>query len=82
MCVPGLRSKSHPFPSMSVFRLPFRLIFHLSGYIILAFSGDQSWAELLRKPYVLGGPQMRGQNQRWLHPPCILMGPKVGGTDM
>ena len=50
-----------------------------SDYITLALSGAQKWAELLRHPCVLGGPQKRGQNQKWLHHPCLL---GVGGIAM
>ena len=27
----------------------------------------------------LGVPNRRGQNQKWLHHPCLLGGPKMGG---
>ena len=26
------------------------------------------------------GPQQEGQNQKWLHHPCLLVGPKMGGN--
>ena len=35
-----------------------------SGCLTLAFSGAQKRAELLRNPYVPGGPQQRGQNRK------------------
>ena len=34
-----------------------------SGYLTPAFSGAQKREEVLRNPYILGGPQQRGQNQ-------------------
>ena len=46
------------------------------GYHTLAFSGGQNWAELLRNPCVLGGPQ---QNQELATSPRLLGGPQVGG---
>ena len=45
-----------------------------SGYIISAFSGPQKWAELLCHPLDLGDAKKRGQNQKWLHHPCLLGG--------
>ena len=50
-----------------------------SGYLTPAFSGAHKWAELLHNPCILGGPQTRGQNQKWLPHPCLLWGPQVGG---
>ena len=50
-----------------------------SGYLKAAFSGAHKWAELLHNPYVLTGPQTRGQIQKWLSHPCRLSGPQVGG---
>ena len=44
---------------------------HRSGYISPAFSGAQKRAELLHHHWVLGGPHKRGQNQKWLHHPCL-----------
>ena len=38
-----------------------------SGYITPAFLGAHKWAEFLRNPCILGGPQQRGQNQNWLY---------------
>ena len=35
-----------------------------NGYLILAFPGAHKWAEVLGNPYVLGGLQTRGQNQK------------------
>ena len=37
---------------------------------------------MLRNPYILGGPQRqaRGENQKWLPHPCLLGGPKEGGS--
>ena len=55
-----------------------------SDYLTLAFAGAQKRAEVLRKPCILGDPQRqaRGENQRWLHHPCLLGGPKEGGIAM
>ena len=52
-----------------------------SGYPNPAFLGAQKRAELLRNPYILGGPQhqVRGQNQNWLPRPYLLGAPKEGG---
>ena len=44
-------------------------------YLNPAFSGARKRAELLHNPYVLGGSQKGGQNQKWLHHPCLLGGP-------
>ena len=33
---------------------------------LAAFSGAQNRLEIRRHPYILGGPQTRGQNQKWL----------------
>ena len=41
-----------------------------SGYLTPRFSGAHKWAEVLRNPSVLRGPQKRGQNQKWLPHPC------------
>ena len=51
------------------------------GSLTPAFSGAQKWAELLRNPCFIGGPQRqaRGHNQNWLPHPCLLRGAKVGG---
>ena len=43
-----------------------------SGYLTPTFLGAHKWAEVLRNPCVLGGPQKRGQNQKWLPHPCLL----------
>ena len=51
-----------------------------SGCLTPALSGAQKRAEVLRNPYVLGGPQTRGQNQKWLPHPCLVGGPKEGGS--
>ena len=48
------------------------------GYLTPAFSGAHMLAELLRNPCVLGGPQTRGQHQKWLHHPCLFGGPTSG----
>ena len=45
-----------------------------NGYLSHAFSGAHKWAEVLRNPYILGGPQTRGPNQKWLPHPCLLAG--------
>ena len=37
----------------------------------------QDWAEMLSNPCVLGGPQERGQNQKWVQHACLLGGPKL-----
>ena len=37
-----------------------------TGYLTPAFSGAQKWAELLWDACVLGGPETRGQKQKWL----------------
>ena len=50
-----------------------------SGYLTLAFSGGHEWAELLRNPSILGGPQTGKKNQIWVPHPCLLGGPKKGG---
>ena len=65
-------------------------------YITLAFSGAQDWAELLCDPYVLGGPQTKGQikpgyitptysgAQDWadvLRQPGVLGGPEARGQN-
>ena len=42
-----------------------------SGYITPAFLGAQNWAEMLHNHCILGGPQQRGQIQKWLHNPCL-----------
>ena len=49
-----------------------------SGYPTPAFSGAKTKEELLRNRYILGDPQQRGQNQKWLPHPCLLKGPQVG----
>ena len=36
------------------------------AFLPLASSRAQKWAQLLRNLCVLGGPQQRGQNQKWL----------------
>ena len=38
----------------------------------LAFSGTQKWAVLLGNTDILGNSHKRGQNQKWLHQPCLL----------
>ena len=43
-------------------------------------AGAHKWAEMLHHPYILGGPQQRGQNQNWLPHSCFLGGPKEGGN--
>ena len=42
-----------------------------SGYITPTFSGARKWAEMLYNPSIPGGPQQRGQNQKWIHNPCL-----------
>ena len=37
-----------------------------SGCLTSTFSGGHKRAEVLRNPCILGGPQTRGQNQKWL----------------
>ena len=51
-----------------------------SGYITPAFSGAHKWAELLRKPCILGSPQCQAweENMKWLPHPCLLGGPEEG----
>ena len=51
-----------------------------SGYLTTPFLGAHKWAELLRNPSILRGPQTRGQNQKWLPHPCPLGGPQAGGS--
>ena len=52
-----------------------------SGCLTSAFSGAQKRAEMLRLPCILGDPQTKGgQNQKWLPHPCLLRGPKEGGS--
>ena len=53
-----------------------------SGYSNPAFLGAHKSAEVLHNPYILGGPQTRGPNQKWLLHPCLLWGPQVGGIAM
>ena len=49
-----------------------------SGYLTLAFLETRKMAGMLCNPWILGGPQQRGQNQKWLPHPCVLGGPKRG----
>ena len=49
-----------------------------SGCLTPTFSGAHKWAELLRRPYILGGAQKWGSDQKWLPHPCLLGGPQVG----
>ena len=51
-----------------------------SGYVTLAFSGAQRRAEMLRNPYVLGGPQRqaRGAKSEVATSPLPSRGPKRG----
>ena len=52
-----------------------------SGCLTLASSGAHKWAEMLRHPYILGDPQIKGgQNQKWVPHRCLLGGPQVGGN--
>ena len=53
-----------------------------SGCLILAFWGAHKWAKVLCNLCILGGPQTRGQNQKWLPHPCLLGGPKEGQSAM
>ena len=48
------------------------------GCITSAFSRAQKRGKVLRNPYVLGGPQTRGHNQKWPPHPCLLGVPKEG----
>ena len=50
-----------------------------SCYSTPAFSEGPKWVELLRNPCILGSPQKRDQNQKWLLHPCLLGGPQKGG---
>ena len=45
-----------------------------SGNITPTFSRAQSRAQMLRKPFVRGGPQTRGENPKWHPQPCVLQG--------
>ena len=47
------------------------------GYLTPAFSGAQTRAEVLNSQ---GSPNKGGQNQNWLPHPCLLGGPKEGGS--
>ena len=49
-----------------------------SCYVTPAFSGGRKRAGLRCNPCILGGPQQRRQNQKWLPHPCLLGGPKEG----
>ena len=49
-----------------------------NGCLTLAFLGAHKRAEVLRNPCVFGGPQKRGQNQKWLPHPYLLGGPQEG----
>ena len=49
-----------------------------SGYHTPAFSGAQKWVELVRNACILGGPQTRGQTQKWQPHPYLLEGPQLG----
>ena len=53
-----------------------------NGYLNPAFSGAEKRAELLRNPHILGRPHCKAQggNQKWLPHPCLLGGPKEGGS--
>ena len=55
-----------------------------SGYLTPAFLVVHKWAELLRNPCILGGPQRqaRGDDQKWLPHPYLLGDPKEGGGAM
>ena len=50
------------------------------GGLMLAFSGGQNRAGLLRKPDILGGPQPQapGQIPKWLPHPRLLGAPAEG----
>ena len=50
-----------------------------SGYFTSVFSGAGKRAEVLRNACILGGPQLQGQNQKWLPYPFPPGGPKEGG---
>ena len=52
--------------------------------LTLAFSEAHNQAELLCHPCILGGfqHQARGENQKWLPHPCLLIGPQLGGIAM
>ena len=50
------------------------------GCLTRAFSGAHKWAEVLRNPGILEGPQTRGPNKNWLPHACLLGGPHMGGS--
>ena len=54
------------------------------GCVTPAFSGALMWAELLRNPCIIGGPQhqARGLSQNGLPHPCLLRPSKPGGIAM
>ena len=52
------------------------------AYITPTFSGAYKWAELLRNPCVLRGPQKRGENQKRVRHPCLVRGPQMGRNAM
>ena len=49
-----------------------------SGCLTTFFSGAHKWTEVKRYARILGGPQTRGQNLKWLPHPCLLGGLQVG----
>ena len=49
-----------------------------SGYLTPVFSGAHKRAEVPCNPFILKGPQQRGQNQKWLPHPCLIVGQKKG----
>ena len=51
-----------------------------SGYLNHAFSGAHKWAEVLRNPYIIGGPRTTPPNQKWLPQRCLLGGPQMAGS--
>ena len=46
-----------------------------SGCLTPAFPGAHKWVEVQCNPYVSGGPQKKGGNQKWLPHPWLLGGP-------
>ena len=51
-----------------------------SSNLTPAFSGAHIRADVLRNPRVLGCPETRGQNEKWLPHPYLLGGPNEGGN--
>ena len=53
-----------------------------SGSLNSAFLGAHKRAKVLCNLCILGGPQTRGQNQKWLPHPCLLWGPQEAQSAM